>query len=410
MGVVFEYDGSPPWYSRHSRYLSDTVEIANAFTEPGRARDDFLVAVRELSKQWEQRLMVLPTSDTNLVFLMENYEQFEPYIRIMGDRNFDAARWDLVHKYSCHEILRTKSTVKQPQTTYCGSIGEIDAAVEAMNFPVIFKPCTKDLGQTFYSSHNGLKAVKCETPDDMRHLLVQDIHKGYELLIQEYVPANNSPNHILFVLYADAKHDIRLASTVKRHAIIPFPFGTATLWEVGWQEDTLQTAQKVIKALEWRGFGMMELMKHQGEWLFIEFNGRPWISPGPFAQAALNFVDFLDRDMNGKLSTAPILATPTSIEGGNNLFYLNLGGAARGLASEQSLDLDGFLDWLESKQGDMYECYFNLLDPAPGTTAMRDLCAELDWDFGKLLHYMANRVAPGSSSQYLAMSELVKVQ
>jgi predicted ATP-grasp superfamily ATP-dependent carboligase len=203
--VTFTWPGAGPWYSEASRHFRDPIVIANPFAETRRAADQFIEAGKRLTDKLGDRPLAIPSSDTNLMFLLDHYEEFEPYYRMMGAKDFGAARMDVVRKDTCSELLE-RGGVALPKTRACLSSADIERVVAEMVFPCVYKPLKKDYGQSFYRAHGGSKAVTCESPEALRAGLRVEMERGFELVVQERVFFDSVYDEIPCYVYVDAEH------------------------------------------------------------------------------------------------------------------------------------------------------------------------------------------------------------
>ena len=117
--VKFSWPGSGPWYSEFSKYQPESITIDNPFTHADSAAKQLSLAFEGLYKKWRQKLLVLPSSDTNYMFVLDHYEQFADYILLMGSRDFQSPRNDVIHKASCAELLMASAPEIVPMTYSC---------------------------------------------------------------------------------------------------------------------------------------------------------------------------------------------------------------------------------------------------------------------------------------------------
>ncbi|MCA9581447.1 MAG: hypothetical protein KC416_06610, partial [Myxococcales bacterium] len=143
--VVFTWPGAKPWYSEASRHFRDSVEIPNPYADGEGAAAALEALGRRLFEKHGQRPMVIPSSDTNLMFLLENFERFAPYFRFIGGKTFHEDRGDVVRKHTCADLLAA-ADVSQPKTLACLTSADIERVAEEMIYPCVYKPLEKDYG------------------------------------------------------------------------------------------------------------------------------------------------------------------------------------------------------------------------------------------------------------------------
>lgn len=376
--VTFDWPGSGPWHSDRSAVIPSRVEIPNPYELPEAACEAMIGLGRRLLAEWGERLMVVPSSDTNLMFLMDHFERLAPYFILAGAPDFEGVRRDVVRKDSAAVSMATAG-VDIPQTIACLKPGDIDATVSQIRFPCVYKPVQKDYGQSFYAAHGGSKAIECREPDELRERLAQEIADGFELVVQEKVSFHSVEEEIPFYLYADAKHQIRMAATGIKEKIQPFPFGTATVLRLSWDEQLLAAAQRVVEALRWRGILMIEFIRdrNDGVWKVIEVNARPWLCVDFYRRVGLNFLEMLDRDWRDARDDGEELRTPSPESLERSPVHISLTAACTPHldALRRPATIDDVVTWLDGIQGGRSLTLLDPADPGPGYGELEALAA-----------------------------------
>ena len=376
--VVFDWAGSGPWYSEQSDVVEDPVRIPNPYKESAAARDAMIGLGERLLAAWGERLMIVPSSDTNLMFLLDHYEALCPYFRMAGAADFDSARIDVVRKDSA-ALLLAAGGVAIPETHACLKAGDVESVARAVSYPCVYKPVAKDYGQTFYATHGGRKAIECQDQDELVDRLEQEIDRGFELIVQEKVSFASMEEEIPFYLYADRDHRIRMAATGIKEKIQPFPYGTATILRLAWHEELLPIAQRVVEALSWRGILMIEFIRDlkDGRWKVIEVNARPWLCVDFYRRSGLNFLDMLYRDWRGELAGEPDLIRPDQAVLESSPVQISLPAAS--VPDLDRLDrpvrIDDIVSWLCRVAGRRSLTFLDPRDPRPGWAELRSLAA-----------------------------------
>ncbi len=387
IAITFTWPGAPVWHSELSECLGERYEIANPFTDADLAASQLADIFAALFNQWQQRLMVLPSSDTNYMFLLDHYERFANSICLMGDRAFDQPRYDVIHKASCAELLLQRAPEFVPITLRCSSVTDIDSAVDNMLYPAVYKPAVKDYGQTFYTKHNGNKAIEVAGPDELRAALLKEIEDGFDLVVQEKIFFDSVYDEIPFYLYADAKGEIRMAANGIKELIDPFPFGTAIILRMAWFPELLEAAKQVVEALQYRGILMIEFVKDKkdGRWKVIEVNPRHWLFNGFYQRQGLNFTECLYKDMYGDASkdTGSNMMTPaTAIQAKlKDSVHFDLQAVASNWFDDpQHHSLTEFIKRIDEFDGNISSAFYDLADPAPGRQRLETMAEKFGWD------------------------------
>ena len=384
MSVTFSWSGAPTWYSPYSSAVGRERTISNPFTDAKQAAADFLGVVSEISEQYGERILVLPSSDTNIMFLADNFEMFAPYIQVMGVRDFSAVRMDIVNKYECARRLSTHCPELVPLTRRCSSHDDIDKVVEEMVFPAIYKPATKDYGQSFYREHDGNKAIECEDADTLRKMLSREVDAGFDLVVQEKMEFDSPREEIPFYLYADAEGRITMAANGIKETIEPHPFGTAIVLRFAWVAELTALAEKVVSALDYRGVLMIEFLKDQkdDQWKVVEVNPRHWLFNGFYRRLDLNYTDQLLNDLYGTTSGSAMITATDATLARNHAHVDLVALAERWTREEKRLSFQGYMDKLGAIDGTLSDPFLDPVDPEPGLRRIQDLLMDQGWGAG----------------------------
>jgi predicted ATP-grasp superfamily ATP-dependent carboligase len=374
--VTFDWPGSGPWHSERSSVLGEPVRIPNPYQFAEEACLAMMALGERLLARFGERLMVVPSSDTNLMFLLDHYERLAPWFRLAGAADFDAPRRDVVRKDSA-AVLMSAGGVTIPQTLACLKEGDIDPVAREIAYPCVYKPVQKDYGQTFYAAHQGIKAIECRTPDELSERLEQEMADGYELVVQEKVRFASVEDEIPFYLYADAHHRIRMAATGIKEKIQPFPYGTATVLRLSWHQELLPLAERVVRALRWRGILMIEFIRdlRDGRWKVIEVNARPWLCVDFYRRTGLNYLRMLYEDWRGETGGWRALRTPEPTRLAASPVQISL-PAACGPHLEalgRPPTVDDVIAWIRTVPGLRSLTFLDPADPAPGHAELRAL-------------------------------------
>jgi predicted ATP-grasp superfamily ATP-dependent carboligase len=374
--VTFDWPGAGPWHSHRSAVVPPRERIPN----PYQFAEAACVAMERLGERLTdrhgERLMVVPSSDTNLMFLLDHYDRLSPWFRLAGDVGFDAARRDVVRKDSA-ACLMAAGDVAIPQTLACLKPGDIEGVAREIRYPCVYKPVQKDYGQTFYATHAGIKAIECHDEAELAERLEQEMAAGFELVVQEKVRFRSVEEEIPFYLYADANHEIRMAATGIKEQIQPFPYGTATVLRLSWHAELLPLAERVVRALRWRGILMIEFIRdlNDGVWKVIEVNARPWLCVDFYRRAGLNYLELLYRDWRGDTADWSALTTPDPALLERSPVQISLPAACgphlEGLGRTPTVG--DVVDWLRGVPGLRSLTFLDPADPEPGHAELRAL-------------------------------------
>ena len=377
LSVIWDWEGAGPWISSHSKHFRDVEEIPNPHTDEAGAAAAFAEIGRRLFSEENERTMVIASSDTGLMFLQNHWDSFKDYFRMMGHSSFEDSRYDCLDKGQCLEQLKADDCAI-PMTMSVRSRADVVSVTRNMVFPCVYKPAVKDYGQTFYRTHSMSKAIECADPKELEQALYREVDAGFELVVQEKILFDSPYEEIPFYLYADEHHEIRLASTAIKDSIRPFPFGTATVLRLDWEAELLPHAQRVVKALKWRGLLMIEFIRDRkdGQWKVVEINVRPWLFNDFFRQSGFDYLGYLVEDLRGELSRKPQLVAPLSTAWARQHVHIDLLAELEAACTESN-GWAGDIPTLEARLGSVGSrvsfTHDDPRDPEPGLQRNRQI-------------------------------------
>ena len=376
--VTFTWENASPWYSESSQLFKDPQVITNPFDNSDQAMRDLQEIGKTLFATYKQKSLIIPSSDTNLMFLLDYHAEFSPYFYFIGSVSFTENRKDITNKIQCFKTLQEKS-LPTPKTLGCSSTEDILHCTTEITYPCIYKPAHKDYGQTFYKQHNGLKAIECKDASTLRTALKKEMQAGFSLVVQEKIEFTSVYEEIPFYLYADENSKITMAATAIKEQIQPFPFGTATILRLSYHDELLELAQEVASATQWRGMLMIEFIKDlkDNQWKIIELNGRPWLFIDFFRRAGFNFVGELYKDFCGSLEPSQQMLTPSKDV--TEYAHIHLSDAYKN-SPTASQSIRSFIGWFSSIEGRKSLTYLDPTDLEPGHNEINALADQLGFD------------------------------
>ena len=383
IAVHYSWEGASTWYSDASKYKPPIISIPNPFSDPKLAIEILRTELRALSMKWGQKLLVLPSTDTNYMFVLDYYEYLKDFIFLMGARDFGKPRYDVVHKAECADLLSEFMPENVPITFRCNSLEQIDKVINEMVYPAVYKPAVKDYGQTFYRLHDGNKAIECEDATTLRKQLKVEVKRGFDLIVQEKIIFDSVYDEIPFYLYANELGDITMAANGIKEIIEPFPYGTAIALRLAWRPDLLELAKRVVSALSYRGILMIEFVKDQkdGRWKIIEINPRHWLFNGFYQRVGLNFSEALYHDIYYSNPDGEPIRISTDKTMKENHVHVDLAELISHFKAKCPTEYDvmKFLGDLKKIRGRMSSTYLSMADPDPGIIQMRDAAKKHGW-------------------------------
>lgn len=277
--VVFTWEGAGAWLSEKSKYYNAPVKICNPAENENLAKEQLLELGKMLSLKFGAKILIIPSSDTSLIFLQKYFKEFSAYFYQMGHGDFTHDCLRELSKAGFAHVME-ESGVNIPETLDVVHEGDVAGVVKKTKYPCVYKPVVKNIGNSFQREHDQKKAVECKNAEELEKRLYHEVNKGYKLVVQEKITFERIEDEISIYAYSDAEGRITMLSGLHKVVEYPQPYGTGIVCKQYIKRELLSAAADVMKALEWHGFACIEFMKNArtGEWVVIEVNLRPWLS------------------------------------------------------------------------------------------------------------------------------------
>ncbi len=374
ISVIYNWERSTPWLSEKSIYFENPIEIASPADNEQLAACQLIEIGKSLFSEYKRKVLVIPSSDTTLLFLQRNFNDFKPYFIQMGHQNFEKPFLDVFSKYEFSKILG-QNKISIPVTLPCFKVSDVEKCVSNIQYPCIYKPVTKDLTNSFPSNHNGLKAIINYNAEELRKNLLKELSSGYQLIVQEYIDIRDNTDEITAYIYIGKNLNPIWTSaqvTLKRH---PEIFGTGYLGKNINSDEISQMSIKVAKALNWRGFMSVEFKfdTKDSVWKVIEANFRPWLSI--YFQAAIghNYIKDLYNDAYG---FSVFCKNEFNFKLKEEFYKINIAVLIEKLIKESSNKIDfknKFAKWFDEHPGKYVFSTFHKLDREPALFELKML-------------------------------------
>ena len=364
--VFFSWEGAGEWLSEKSKYYTNPIRISNPAENEEQAKRELIELGKLLKKKFHTKILIIPSSDTSLVFLQNHFLEFQKYFYQMGHDDFtkDCIR-ELSKSSFAHFMKEAGICIPHTLDVLCEE--DIKPAVSAIEYPCVIKPVTKDIGNSFQRTHNQNKAIECENAAILEKNLHQELKNGYQLIVQEKIFFKTLEDEISIYAYADSSGKIIMLSGL--HKLIEYPekYGTGIVCRQYVREELSTVTESIIRTLKWHGFACIEFMKNckTGKWTVIEMNLRPWLSIYFQGFLHFNFVAQLYKEIYAKneFIKEPVISV------NNDFIMLDIPLLLRKKIDEQ-LGVESAIrdvtDYIQSHSGKCVFSHYLAMDIMPG--------------------------------------------
>ena len=263
-------------------------------------------------------------------------------------------------------------------------------------FPCVIKPAIKDLSQSFYSLHNGDKAIFCKDSNSLKKITKNLISLDYELIIQEYLKFRLIKDEIPTYAYFDKNYEIKVYANGIKKIIYPKNFGTAIVLESSFSEELIKLTERVGKYLEWNGPLMIEFVRDNinNNFKILEINTRPWLFHDFYRQIGFPFIPITIREYFDKLSINNEIILPKKNNIGITNFDLNsmielFQSMNKNTVLSKSKKTKSFIDFLlNNSQSEKKYAHFDENDPVPLIDLIGSISAKYNLDYNDLSNFI----------------------
>jgi D-aspartate ligase len=272
--VVVAPPGSPPTLSRFARATIPRPESD--------APDALLHALLRFGATQPVKPVLYVQDDEALLLASRHRALLAPFYRLPLA---DAALVDALVDKARFAALAARHALPVPVTR---SVVDAD---DALRFPVIVKPLTRDAAWT-----GTAKALRADTPEALRALRRRH---GQALLVQDFIPGPETrieSHHV----YVDATGTIVAEFTGRKIRTWPVAFGHSTAVEITDAPDVAALGRRVVGALGLRGVAKLDIKRGpDGTLHLLEINPRFTLWHHLGAAAGINIPALVHADLCG---------------------------------------------------------------------------------------------------------------
>ena len=278
--------------SDKSVFLKEKIRLPNPAKREKEFIKKLIFNIKKVKKN--KKIFYLPTSDTNMMIAINNWNILKKYFYIHGNKNFSKPNKNVYCKFNMYQFLK-KIKIETPLTEKFSKKKCLDLLNKGMD--IIIKPSIKDYSQSFYKK-NIYKAVRISSIIDLKNFVNKNKKKLKNLIVQENVDFKNIKHELPIYLYANKHHKIIFSVCGVKRFIFPDKYGTAAILGIDDNKEILSISQKIVAALKWRGILMIEFIfnSKKKKWEVIEMNGRPWLMIDFFRRLNFSFLKLLIYD------------------------------------------------------------------------------------------------------------------
>ena len=220
--------------------------------------------------------VIFPVTDATVVPLVKNKKKFTKYTNIPFP-DYDVLSKALDKGRTLKAAI--ENNVPCPKTYFVENLSEVEDLKEKLSYPIIIKP------RTGFGSRG---VTMCRSSDELVSRYNRVLEEFGPSLIQEYIP--NGGEIGVYALF-NFDSEPRAVCVQRRIRSYPISGGPSTLRETIRHPELVDTAFRLLKAIDWVGVAMVEFRVDPRDNVpkLMEINPRFW---GSLQLSILSGVDF----------------------------------------------------------------------------------------------------------------------
>jgi predicted ATP-grasp superfamily ATP-dependent carboligase len=317
---------------------------------------EFIEELENLGRTLDQKAVLFPCNDMNVLLISQNREQLEDYFHVMLPSN-DVIEM-MMNKLRFYTYAQ-EANFPIPRTFFLNNSYDLEATLRELNFPSILKPPIS--ANPKWENQSKLKAYKVSTPEQLQSIYNQSKGLAETLIVQEWI---NGPETNLYSCncYLDRESNPLVTFVARKLRQWPPVTGESSLGEECRDDTVLRETIRLFQSVDYRGLGYVEMKQDEisGDYFIMEPNvGRP-TGRSPIAEAG--GVELIYTQYCDALGWA-LPENRTQKYGNAKWIYLRRDfQSALYHRSQGNLT---FKSWLQSIKGKKRYALFSWTDPGP---------------------------------------------
>lgn len=223
-----------------------TVECRNVNGQP------LIETLVDLGKTFEEKAVLFPSADPQVLLISENREQLAPYYHF-GLPSKDVVK--LLLDKTAFAPFAEKSGFLTPSTLLVDRMTDINRSTEGLKYPCILKPFCRT--QQWKQDNREKKVLFIEDEDSLLRLLPKAFLWADRLVLQEWIAGADSEIYFC-LMYFDADAEPRATFVGRKIRQWPPEAGSTASAEKKFNSTVLEESLRLFKAVGYQGLGSVE--------------------------------------------------------------------------------------------------------------------------------------------------------
>ncbi len=253
------------------RYHSCKTNACDEIIYADTGSDELITTLARLGPQFQDRPVLLPCQDKNVLNISRNRSILDEWYRIILPPHDTIDM--MLDKASFYEFAR-KQDFLIPATFILNNIDDAEAAAATIKFPCVLKPPWRPEAWT---KHTKVKAAKAANSEELMGLYRHYHRWSDTLIVQEWVEGPDA-NHFTCNCYFDSNSKPLVTYTSRKLRQWLPQTGQACLSDEYRNDTVLHETVRLFQSVAFRGLAYLEMKldERTGQYFIIEPNvGRP---------------------------------------------------------------------------------------------------------------------------------------
>jgi predicted ATP-grasp superfamily ATP-dependent carboligase len=258
-------------YGNFTRYAK-TLFCADSRNDPGTLLEQLVV----LGKSLDQRAVLFPTRDHDLVFLDRFRSELAPYFSpvIPSAESLERClnKWETY----CDAVA---AGVPTPRSWLIQQDEDLQRALSEITYPCVLKPLAAHHWRTAgnWDLVGARKAIGLSSREELMTEYAAVARADRRMLVQECIPGGDDCL-IVAACYVDREHTFQAGFNAQKLVQIPAGFGTGCIVQSIRRPELFERTARLLQSMEFTGIAEVEYKwdATDAEYKLIEVNPRPW--------------------------------------------------------------------------------------------------------------------------------------
>jgi predicted ATP-grasp superfamily ATP-dependent carboligase len=348
----------------------------NICPDPRKSKDAYVDYLINFGRRLEKKAVLFAVRDDEVMIISEARSQLKDYYEIVMPDHATVAK--LLTKDGLRQAA-VECGIPAPRTVYPHNEGELAAAVDEMEFPLILKPTeslywhtpeiVKLLSEGTVSGK--AKVVLCRSKDELLANYRKIAAFDHRMIVQEAIPGEDR-QLVYFASYTNRWSETIASFAGRKIRVIPAGFGSASYVKTFHDPALYELSLKLLSGVKYQGLSGIEFKQDPRDNVYklVEVNARFGLWDGLSTKIGVDLPWVAYQDAFGQ----PVEARHTYPEG---VIWVDYYRDLRAFLTYRRMGKITFGEWMRSLRGEKVVGTFAWDDPLPLLSTGLNLASRL---------------------------------